>query len=323
MSASLEQLLRDARIDLVLSRIEKDESVIKEVIQNVESNIRSIKFNSILVLGEIGEKSGSNAVPVITSCLKDDDWSIRREAARSLGKIGRSSQPAITELSSLISDEESTIRLAVVSSLGLIGKASPESINTLKKGLKDKNELVRAEAAKAIGLFGAEAFDLIPDLMNGLKDPNWIVRVSSAHSISDIGKGTVKTIPTLIQALEDKDWRVRYRVVDTLTQIGEPSISGLLNVFRNDFLKAKDDLYKSIKFGLVGAIKSKAHVSIGLLYKKIGKKSKMHNCINLAIDSTPQFIIQLKNWKSYITFNKFFRSFHFTFPNLNLNDIGK
>ena len=54
MSASLESLLRDGRIDLVLNRIEKDSSVINDVIESLNSNIRSIKFNAILVLGELG-----------------------------------------------------------------------------------------------------------------------------------------------------------------------------------------------------------------------------------------------------------------------------
>ena len=77
MSASLEQLLRDARIDLVLARIEKDSTVIEEVIRNVENDIRSIRFNSIYVLGELGEKSGEKAVHKITEYINDDDWSIR------------------------------------------------------------------------------------------------------------------------------------------------------------------------------------------------------------------------------------------------------
>ncbi|KKL11277.1 hypothetical protein LCGC14_2547410, partial [marine sediment metagenome] len=47
MSAPVEKLLRDARIDLILSRIEKDSSVINEVIKHLSSEIRSIKFNSI------------------------------------------------------------------------------------------------------------------------------------------------------------------------------------------------------------------------------------------------------------------------------------
>ena len=88
MSASLEQLLRDARIDLVLGRIEKDPSVINQVIAQVDNEIRSVRFNSIYILGELGPKVGEQAILKITKYLNDDDWSIRREVARSLGKIG-------------------------------------------------------------------------------------------------------------------------------------------------------------------------------------------------------------------------------------------
>jgi len=121
MSASLEQLLRDARIDLVLARIEKDSTVIEEVIRNVENDIRSIRFNSIYVLGELGEKSGEKAVHKITEYIEDDDWSIRREVARSLGKIGKIASSSTNELSKCCSDDEDSIRLAVVTSLGKIG----------------------------------------------------------------------------------------------------------------------------------------------------------------------------------------------------------
>jgi len=168
MSASLEQLLRDARIDLVLSRIEKDSSVIAEVIKNMDSEIRSIRFNSIFVLGEIGEKSGENAVFKITEYIDDEDWSIRREAARSLGKIGKLAESAIPKLSKYSSDNEVSIRTAVVTSLGKIGKATNESLNSLKNALKDQNEEVRTKAANALSLLGSEAFELISDLMSSI-----------------------------------------------------------------------------------------------------------------------------------------------------------
>jgi len=173
MSASLEQLLRDARIDLVLARIEKDSSVIEDVIKNIDSEIRSIRFNSLFVLGEIAEKSGENAVKKISEYLDDDDWSIRREAARSLGKIGKISLTTIPQLTKCCDDDEDSIRLAVVTSLGKIGIATNESLNALKMALSDKFEKVRIEAANSLGLIGPGAYELIPDLMKSISDPSW------------------------------------------------------------------------------------------------------------------------------------------------------
>jgi HEAT repeat protein len=240
--------LRDARIDLVLARIEKNPEVINEVIRNIDSDIRSIRFNSIYVLGELGDKSGKDAVGKITYCLEDNDWSICREAARSLGKIGGLAEDAVSSLKNLTSNQELSVRIAAIQALGKIGKASPESIQALRTALKDSNEEVRAEAAQSLGLLGPNAFTAIQDLMYSLKDANWNVRTQSAQAISNIGKNSAEAIPTLINALGDNDWRVRYRVVNTLAQIGEASIPYLLETLNNKEIKRKS------KFGNVNKV---------------------------------------------------------------------
>ena len=232
MSASLEKLLRDARTDLVLSRAEKDSSIIDEIIRHLGSEIRSIKFNSIFVLGELGQKS-VNAISKIISCLEDDDWSICREAARSLGKIGNIAKQAIPELSKLLEDKEESIRKEVAIALGKIGNPSDESITSLINTLNDKQVEVRTEVAKALGEIGPDAYNAIPGLMKSLKDVSWTVRTSSAQALSKIGKESLKAIPNLISALDDKDWRVRYRVGNTLAAIGEDAIPSLLKILNH------------------------------------------------------------------------------------------
>jgi HEAT repeat protein len=232
MSAPLETLLRDARTDLVLSRIENDPSIINEVVGHLDSDIRSIKFNSIFVLGELGQK-GEVGINKLTKCLSDNDWSIRRECARSLGKIGNSAHSAVSTLSQLLEDQEVSIRKEVAIALGKIGVASDEAINALINGLKDQDEEVRTEVAKALGEIGPEAYIAIPNLMQSLKDVSWSVRTESTQAISLIGKESKKAIPTLIKALEDDDWRVRYRVIDTLAKIGQDVIPNLREILHD------------------------------------------------------------------------------------------
>lgn len=245
MSAPLEQLLRDARIDLVLGRIEKDPSVINEVIRHLDSQIRSIKFNSIHVLGELGERS-INAIDKLVSCLDDEDWSICREAARSLGKIGNIAEKAMPKLSTLLEDKEESIRKEVAIALGKIGNPTKEAITRLINALKDKSDVVRTEVAKALGEIGPGADEAIPDLMNGLKDTSWTVRTSSAQSISQIGRESKKAIPSLINSLQDRDWRVRYRVINTLAEIGEPAVPYLLEII--------DHPNKIVRKGVIDAL---------------------------------------------------------------------
>ena len=83
MSASLKDLLRDAKIELIITRAENDPSIIREIIDNLHNEVRSIRFNATLTLGELGQKAES-AVSQLISCLEDEDWSICREATRSL-----------------------------------------------------------------------------------------------------------------------------------------------------------------------------------------------------------------------------------------------
>lgn len=232
MSASLEKLLRDARIDLILARIEKDPSIIEELIKFLDAEIRSVRFNSILILGELGQKS-ANSVFKLQECLEDNDWSICREAARTLGKIGNLAEKSVPELSKLLKNEEVSIRKEAAIALGKIGYGTEESISGLINALKDINEDVRTAAAEALGYIGSDASKTISDLMLCLKDTNWEVRTAAAKAIGEIGRESVKTIPTLIKALEDKDWRVRFRVITTLSQIGQDSIPNLLNALNH------------------------------------------------------------------------------------------
>ncbi|MHA2372287.1 MAG: HEAT repeat domain-containing protein [Candidatus Thorarchaeota archaeon] len=80
MSAPLKDLLRDAKVEIVVARAEKDPSVIKELIESLNSDIRSVRFNASLALGELGENA-AEAVSHLVDCLDDDDWSICREAS--------------------------------------------------------------------------------------------------------------------------------------------------------------------------------------------------------------------------------------------------
>ena len=268
LSAPLEKLLRDARIDLVLSRIEKDESVLNEVIKHIDSDIRSIKFNSILVLGEVGKKS-ADAVAKIVSCLEDDDWSICREAARSLGKIGNVAKEAVSRLSDLLSDKEESIRKESAIALGKIGNPTLESISSLIKALDDDSEIIRTEVAKALGEIGSDANEAIPYLMKSLKDVSWTVRTASAQSISLIGKESTKAIPSLISAFEDPDWRVRYRVSNTLAEIGEAAIPGILEV-----LNHKNEIVRKEGIDTLGEMKIADPKIINTISKLLTDKSK-------------------------------------------------
>ncbi|MFX1275449.1 MAG: HEAT repeat domain-containing protein [Promethearchaeota archaeon] len=215
MSASLESLLRDGRIDLILSKIKRDSSIISEVIEQLSSKIRSIRFNSILILGKLGENSQS-ALPGLASCLEDDDWSICREAVRSLGNLGDMSKEAVSKLAKMIINKEVTLRKEVAISLGKIGYQSPEVISSLITATRDTDEDVRIEATRSLGMIGLNSSEALATLINRLDDISWKVRAAAAISIGQIGQEIKESVPPLLIALGDRDWRVRHRAINSL-----------------------------------------------------------------------------------------------------------
>ncbi|MHA1936484.1 MAG: HEAT repeat domain-containing protein, partial [Candidatus Thorarchaeota archaeon] len=236
MSAPLKDLLRDAKVEIVVARAEKDPSVIKELIESLNSDIRSVRFNASLALGELGENA-AEAVSHLVDCLDDDDWSICREASeatRSLGKIGESAVDAIPNLSKLLTNDEQTIRKAAAISLGKIGVATDEAISSLISALEDKDEEIRTEAVITLGKMGQSAHTSISNLIVCLKDTSWTVRTAAAQAIKGIGTRSVEAIPTLVGTLEDKDWRVRYRSIDTLAEIGDDAIPALIDALNHN-----------------------------------------------------------------------------------------
>jgi HEAT repeat protein len=216
----------------VLGRVEKDPNVINEIIEHLSSDIRSIKFNAILVLGELGEKS-SSGISQLVKCLEDNDWSVCREAVRSLGKIGNVAERSVSEISKLIKNKEPSIRKEAAIALGKIGYANEESISSLIDGLKDVEEDVRNEAAIALGKIGSGASEAISHLINVIKDSSWQVRTEAVKSLSKIGTEARNAVPSLLKALGDKDWRVRKAVTTTLAKIGASAIPSLLKYFNH------------------------------------------------------------------------------------------
>ncbi len=227
MSASLENLLRDARLDLVMARIEKDPGVIQQVIEQLDSKIRSIRFNAIIILGKMGSKS-SSALAKLAACLEDNDWSVCRESVRSLGNLGNIAESSVLGLCKLVDNREPSIRKEVAIALGKIKHVTKETISCLLSRLKDTNAEVRAEAARSIGLIGAKSPEINNALINLLQDEDWRVRNAVAVSIGELGASPDESISSLLKALHDKDWRVRNRIIDSLIKFGDVAVPKIL-----------------------------------------------------------------------------------------------
>ena len=95
----------------------------------------------------MGQPSAAD-ISALTSLCRDRSPELRRVAARSLGELGRDSQPAVPELVRLLkSDEDADVRQAAAIALGSAGDRSTEVLEALKSA--EESDPIVARAAHA------------------------------------------------------------------------------------------------------------------------------------------------------------------------------
>jgi len=86
-------------------------------------------------------KMGKEAVPALTTALKDMDWSLRFGATRALGQIGVEARDAVPELTEVFLDRNENIRIRSEAMTALKNIASSEAISVLNRYKKETENI--------------------------------------------------------------------------------------------------------------------------------------------------------------------------------------
>ena len=166
-----------------------------------------------------------------------NDEDIRRQAVKSLGKIGTGKERAITALVKLqeTTNDEYTRRQAA-ESLGEIGTGDERAIAALVKLLETtNNENTRRDAVESLGKIGTGNETAIAALVNLLETTNdEYTRWKVAESLGDIGTGNERASVTLVDLLETtNDEYTRWQAAESLGKIdpgNERAIAALVKL---------------------------------------------------------------------------------------------
>ena len=151
------------------------------VLENENSNMRRAAAETLDRIGWIPDKGeagavywvakrkwnqcvaiGAPAVLPLVNALKDDNSSVRWDAAEALGKIGDAR--AVPPLDDALKDDNSSVRRAVIEALGKHGAAA---VSPLIGALKNGDDDARWTAARMLGKLGdARA---VPALLDALQ----------------------------------------------------------------------------------------------------------------------------------------------------------
>jgi HEAT repeat protein len=207
--------------------------------KDVEGLIRALKNENYLIRKEatrsLKKVGDERAVKSLIEALKYESWedaytvliSVRESAADALGIIG--DKRALNPLiQSLFEDSDEEVRWKAAAALGKIG--DERAVEPLIDALDDKSWGVRKNASNALGDIGDKrAFD---SLLKALNDKDWHVRKYAAVALGKIRDE--RAIKPLVNALNDEDSDVRWKSLIALGKIGEPSVEPLLNAFESD-----------------------------------------------------------------------------------------
>ncbi len=204
--------------------------VLMYILQNSKNEYLREKI--IIVLGLLGAEK---AVPLILENLMHnsndylEDYSIRLEAANSLGKIG--SECSVSGLIDALEDTSREVRLKAIHALGEIG--SEVAIPALMTIYNCESNYVCAEIIRSLGKIGSEqaVAELISILEKGAVS---LLRCDAVTALKKLRSKMV--IPTLINILDDKsDLEVCAYSADALGELGDTeAVSSLLGALTVD-----------------------------------------------------------------------------------------
>ncbi|HEX8183482.1 MAG TPA: HEAT repeat domain-containing protein, partial [Blastocatellia bacterium] len=172
------------------------------------------------------ESKDANALSMIKESLSDENWYVRGEAARALGRLGDSS--AAQALVPLVEDQNWFVRDAALEALSAI-KASPGPAS-IQRLLSSPDSYSRARAAATIGAINyAPAIDA---LIAALSDADENVKRAAANALAKLK--AAKAADALMPLLKDEDASVRKAAAVALGRIGDKRAAQAILALRKD-----------------------------------------------------------------------------------------
>ncbi|MCR4317619.1 MAG: HEAT repeat domain-containing protein [Planctomycetes bacterium] len=132
------KLLQGAYWGLTRTRKEDCIAILPRVIPLFESDNELARWWSVTIPGIIGPEA-EEAIPALRDRLSDEYGNVRREAATSLGKIGKSSWIVMDDIAALLNDSSGEVRREAILALANIGELSVIHYDKIVTLLRDDN----------------------------------------------------------------------------------------------------------------------------------------------------------------------------------------
>lgn len=173
---------------------------------NQDNQPPEVRLGAVEALGMIGPDAAVS-VPVLMRAAQSEREDFRREAVRSLGRMGQSARIAQPLLCDLMLDDDSVqVRDAAMASLGQTGPEAWEFVEAL---LGAEEVEIRERAANVVAGWRTIARQIAPTLEPLLDDVEPRVRLAAVRSYRSLTNTHDRVWPVLIELLTEVDRDVR------------------------------------------------------------------------------------------------------------------
>jgi HEAT repeat protein len=165
------------------------------------------------------------AVPVLVGLFPD------REAMRAVGEFKQKGAPAVPDLIELLSHADAAVRRQAVRTLGRIGKSALAALPALiERVQRDPEPSVREFAAAVLGEFDSimdsaderhpAASEILPALVKALGDSDGKVRLESVRALGRMEERAAAALDEVSALANDAEWPVRKEAMEAARKIG-------------------------------------------------------------------------------------------------------
>ncbi len=208
-------------------------AVVDKLIASLSDSDEEVREDCAWALGIVGGAAISAARHLL-DLLADEESRVRCGAARALGGIGEATPQIFDGLKQLVLniDEHYSVRTEAAESLGRLFQDHESASEVLIAALKDSQSSVRESAAKGLKLSKENTERALPPLLAALADPHHMVRRAVAAALIHVTPAADdEVIAALITALSDRDYQVSSGAASCLGAIG-PGASAALTRLR-------------------------------------------------------------------------------------------
>jgi HEAT repeat protein len=193
-------------------------NVVPAICRLLGSEKESTRSLALEVLEGLGHKA-RRAAPAVRVLIAHPRGFDRYQAVRTLACVDPDGKETISALCDALKDEDESLRSDAAAILGLLGPRASAAISALQARLKDPNDSVAREAARAIVRIRGREAEIVRPVAKALVERG--LDFKSCSLLAGLGPEGRVAIPFLLRQLREKNVEDRLNAAEILLRFGD------------------------------------------------------------------------------------------------------